>query len=84
MQGPTITWLLVYNKKIEYDQAIDAALKGLSSETEAIWISALNFELGSAYQNTAEYDKACEVLQKVMEEPFLTNAEKKIESIGCQ
>ena len=74
----------VYNKQIEYDLAIEAALKGLASETELIWISALNFELGSAYQNTAEYDKACESLQKVVEEPFLSSAEKKLGSIpGC-
>ncbi len=74
----------IYNKKIEFDLAIESAQKGLSSETEAVWISALNFELGNAFQNTAEYDKACETLKKVMEEPFLTRAEKKMGSLpGC-
>jgi tetratricopeptide (TPR) repeat protein len=74
----------IYNKKIEYDQAIEASLKGLASETDPVWISALNFELGSSFQNTAEYDKACETLQKVVEEPFLSSAEKKMGSIpGC-
>ncbi|MFO7668098.1 MAG: tetratricopeptide repeat protein [Bacteroidales bacterium] len=74
----------IYNKKIEYDQAIEASLKGLASETDPVWISALNFELGSAFQNTAEYDKACETFQKVVEEPFLSSAEKKMGSIpGC-
>lgn len=74
----------VYNKQIEYDMAIESAQKGLATETEAVWISALNFELGNAYQNTAEYDKACETLKKVVEEPFLTRAEKKMGSIpGC-
>ncbi len=64
--------------------AIEASLKGLASETDPVWISALNFELGSAFQNTAEYDKACETLQKVVEEPFLSFAEKKMGSIpGC-
>ncbi len=74
----------VYNKTIEFDKAIEAAQKGLKFETEAVWISALNFELGNAFQNTAEYDKACETLKKVVEEPFLTRAEKKMGSIpGC-
>ena len=72
-----------YNKQSEYEQAIEAALKGLASETDPIWVSALNLELGSSYQNTNEYDKACEVLKLVVEEPFLTKAEKKIGSIGC-
>lgn len=72
-----------YNKQAEYGQAIEAAQKGLGFETEPIWVSALNLELGSAYDKTDEYDKACEVLKKVVEEPFLSKAEKKISSIGC-
>ena len=75
---------LVSNKKIEYEAAIDFALKATQFETEAVWISAIYFELGHAYQNSVEYEKACEALQKVVEEPFLTRAEKKIGSIpGC-
>jgi tetratricopeptide (TPR) repeat protein len=73
----------LYNKQSEYDQAIEAALKGLASETDPMWISALNLELGSGYQNNSDYDKACEALKQVTEDPFLTNAEKKIGSIGC-
>jgi tetratricopeptide (TPR) repeat protein len=75
---------LISNKNVEYDAAVDYALKALQFETEAVWISAINFELGSAYQNSVEYEKACEALQKVVEEPFLTRAEKKMGSIpGC-
>ena len=74
---------MVYNTQVEYDKAIEAALKGLAFEKDPIWISALNFELGSGYQNTADYDKACEALKKVMEEPFLSKAEKKIGIVGC-
>ena len=74
----------VHNKKIEYDAAIEHALKGLQSETEPIFVSALNLELGHAYQNTVEYEKACEALKKVSEDPFLSAAEKKMGSIpGC-
>jgi tetratricopeptide (TPR) repeat protein len=73
----------VNNKSNEYGAAIDNALKGLEYETEPVYISGLNFELGTAYDETEEYDKACEVLKKVLEEPFLTRAEKKISNIGC-
>lgn len=75
---------LVKNKEIEYDAAIDYALKALQYETDPVWTSAINFELGHAYQNTVEYEKACEALNKVVEEPFLTRAERKLEAIpGC-
>lgn len=72
---------LVANKSVEYDKAIDYAKQALAHETEPVWISAINFELGSAYQNTADYDLACETYQKVTEEPFLSRAEGKMESI---
>ena len=75
---------LIKNKMVEYDAAIEYALKALQYESEAVWQSAINFELGSAYQNTVDYEKACEALNKVVEEPFLTSAEKKMGSIpGC-
>jgi len=74
---------LVANKSSQYDQAIEYAQKALQFETEAVWISAINYELGSAYQGNSAYDEACVALQKVTEEPFLTRAEKKIESVGC-
>jgi tetratricopeptide (TPR) repeat protein len=75
---------LISNKKVEYAAAIDYAEKALQSETESVWISAINFELGSAYENSVEYDKACEAFRNVTEEPFLTRAEKKMGSLtGC-
>ncbi len=72
---------IVSNKSVEYDKAVEYAQAALLHETEAVWISAINFELGTAFQNSADYDKACETLKKVTEEPFLGRAEKKIESI---
>ncbi|MEA3463088.1 MAG: tetratricopeptide repeat protein [Bacteroidota bacterium] len=74
---------LVANKSSQYDQAIEYAQKAAQYETEAVWLSAIYFEMGSAYQSNSAYDDACEALQKVTEEPFLTRAEKKIESVGC-
>ena len=67
----------VNNKSNEHASAIENAIKGLEYETEPVYVSGLNFELGTAYDKTDEYDKACEVLKKVVEEPFLTRAEKK-------
>jgi tetratricopeptide (TPR) repeat protein len=72
---------IVSNKSVEYDKAIEYAEKALANETEPVWISAIQFELGSAFQNTADYTKACEALKKVTEEPFLTQAEKKMGTI---
>jgi tetratricopeptide (TPR) repeat protein len=72
---------IVANKSVEYDKAIEYAQQALQHEKEAVWLSAINFELGSAYQNTADYEKACETLRKVTEDPFLERAEKKIGSI---
>lgn len=75
---------LVKNKDVQYDEAIEYAEKALEYETEPVWISAINYELGSAYQNTVEYEKACEAYKKVVEEPFLDRAERKMSSLpGC-
>jgi len=74
---------IVSNKTDQSEKAIEYAQKALLSEKETIWMSAINFELGSAYQSTKQYDEACEALQKVTEDPFLTRAEKKIEIVGC-
>jgi len=74
---------IVANKSNQADKAIGYCQQALQYEKEAIWMSAINFELGSAYQSNKQYDEACEALQKVTEDPFLTRAEKKIEVVGC-
>lgn len=72
---------IVANKGGEYDKAIENAEKALAHETEPVWISAINFELGSAFQNSDDYTRACEVLKKVTEEPFLSRAEQKMGTV---
>lgn len=72
---------IVANKAVEYDKAIEYAEKALAHETEPVWISAINFELGSAFQNSDDYTRACEALRKVTEEPFLTRAEQKMGTV---
>jgi tetratricopeptide (TPR) repeat protein len=72
---------IVANKTVDYDNAVDYSVKALQYEKDPVWISAINFELGTAYQNTAAYDQACETLKKVTEEPFLSRAESKMASV---
>jgi len=72
---------IVANKDGDNDQAIEYAEKALAHETEPVWISAINFELGSAFQSSSDYTKACEALKKVTEEPFLTRAEQKMGTV---
>jgi tetratricopeptide (TPR) repeat protein len=73
------------NKMIEFDTAIGLAKKGLEGESDPVLRSALNYELGIAYQNTANYEEACAAYNSVTEEPFLSRAEKKLETpqLGC-
>jgi tetratricopeptide (TPR) repeat protein len=74
---------IVANKSDQSEKAIEYCQQALQYEKESIWMSAINFELGSAYQSAEQYDEACEALQKVTEEPFLGRAEKKIDVVGC-
>ena len=72
---------IIANKDGDNDKAIEYAEKALAHETEPVWISAINFELGSAFQSASDYTKACEALKKVTEEPFLTRAEQKMGTV---
>lgn len=72
---------IVSNKSSNYAQAVEYAEKALAHESEPVWISAINFEMGSAFQNDNDYTSACEVLKKVTEEPFLTRAEQKMGTV---
>lgn len=74
------------NKEVQFDAAIEYALKGLEFEAdiEPIWLSALYYELGIGYHNTVKYKEACEAYNKVTEEPFFTKAENKMMTSNCQ
>lgn len=66
------------NSMVEYDEAIAYAEKAVSYEEDPVLLSALYYELGTAYQNTVRYAEACDAYNKVTEEPFFTKAEKKM------
>jgi len=65
------------NEMIEFDSAIEIAEKAVEFESDPVLLSALYFELGTAFQNTAQYAEACAALNKVTEDPFRERAERK-------
>jgi len=76
---------VIWNKSNEFDKAIQNAKKALESETDATKIAAGNYELGVGYIGIAEYDLACEAINKAMVEPFYDKAVAKKEKVpGCQ
>ena len=74
----------IYNKTLEFDKAIINGNKALENETQEIKLALINYELGTAYTNTAEYEKACEALKKAMVGDLTERAQLKIEKVpGC-
>ena len=75
---------MIYNKTLEFDKAIENALKALETETIDVKIAAINYELGNGYFNTADYKKACEALNKAMVGPIAEKAQGRKEKVpGC-
>ena len=71
---------VVYGKKGDFDKAVELGLKALQYEKAddqaKIW-----FELGGAYTNLVEYDKACDAYSKAMVDPYLETARYKMENV---
>jgi tetratricopeptide (TPR) repeat protein len=78
-------WMaFINNKKMEYDAAIEYAQKALSTETDEVKIAAINFELGNAYTNTAQYDLACAAFNNALVGPIEEMALRRKEKVpGC-
>ncbi len=76
---------VIWNKENEFDKAVESCKKALVSETDETKIAAINYELGNAYFNSAEYTLACEAFNKAMVGPFTDQAQSKKEKIpGCE
>ena len=76
---------VIWNKENEFDKAVDNCKKALTSETDETKIAAINYELGNAYFNSAEYTLACEAFNKALVGPFSEQAQTKKEKIpGCE
>jgi tetratricopeptide (TPR) repeat protein len=79
------TLALIYNKTLEFDKVIVNANKALESETVDVKIAAINYELGVAYTNTADYGKACESYKKALVGSIAEKAKAKMEKVpGCK
>ncbi len=75
---------LINNRMIEYDDAIEAGTKAAKYETDETKLSNIYYELGLSYIGNAEYEKACEALNKVTAGDSVEKAEKKKSSVpGC-
>ena len=73
----------IKNTTNEFDAALEFGKKGICVVKDPVILSGLYFQVGLAHQNSSDYDSACEAYKQVVEEPFLTKAEKKIEFVGC-
>ena len=75
---------IIYNKKLEFDKAIEYGQKALSKERDEVKVAAINFELGNAYTNTAQYDLACAAFNKALVGPIEEMAIRRKEKVpGC-
>jgi len=76
---------VIYNQTQDFDKVIANGLKALESESDAVKIAAVNYELGVAYFNTADYPKACDCFNKAMVEPIAEKAKARKEKVpNCQ
>ncbi|MCB8999460.1 MAG: tetratricopeptide repeat protein [Bacteroidales bacterium] len=76
---------VIYNQESEFDKAIESAKNALAVETDADKLSAINYELGNAYFDTADYPNACEAYGKATSGDFAEKAKIKKEKVpGCQ
>ncbi len=75
---------VIYGKQGEFEKAVEFGLKAAGYEKEAeqakIW-----YEVGNAYMNLVEYEKACEAFSKSLVEPYLNTVKHKMENVlKCQ
>ncbi len=71
----------IHNQMIEYDKAIEYAVKALENAEDEVKRAAINYELGNAYFNTAQYDLACEAYNNAMVGPFEERAMNRKEKV---
>lgn len=71
---------VAYNKAKQYDQAIEAAQKGLALEGNKN-ISATQFELGKAFEGKGDAAKACAAYKKVVDGPNAQAAQFQIKEV---
>ncbi|MFC2080815.1 tetratricopeptide repeat protein [Bacteroidota bacterium] len=75
---------VIYGKQEEFEKAVEYGLKAAELEEEAnqakIW-----YEVGNAYTNLVEYEKACDAFSKALVEPYLASVKHKMDNVlKCQ
>jgi tetratricopeptide (TPR) repeat protein len=75
---------VIYGQKGEFEKAVEYGLKAAQYEDAAdqakIW-----YELGNAYMNLVEYEKACDAFSKALVEPYLNTVQHKMDNVlNCQ
>jgi tetratricopeptide (TPR) repeat protein len=75
---------MICNFSSEFDKAIEYGNKALTSEKDPTKMAAINYELGNAYFNIADYTNACTCYNKVLTGSFAEKARiKKTKVPGC-
>ncbi len=75
---------VIYGKQGEFEKAVEYGLKAAQYE-EADDQAKIWYELGNAYMNLVEYDKACDAFSKAMVEPYLNTVKHKMENVlNCE
>jgi tetratricopeptide (TPR) repeat protein len=81
---PYFITCVIYGKQGEFEKAVEYGLKAAQYEEvddqAKIW-----YEVGNAYVNLVEYDKACEAFSKALVEPYLSTVQHKMDNVlNCQ
>ncbi len=75
---------VIYGKQGEFEKAVEYGLKAAmyedADDQAKIW-----YEVGNAYMNLVEYDKACDAYSKALVEPYLNTVKHKMDNVlNCQ
>jgi tetratricopeptide (TPR) repeat protein len=77
---------VIYGRQGDFEKAIEYGTKALEYEEEDVDRQArIYYELGNAYVNLVEYDKACEAFKKCLVEPYTASVKHKMDNVlKCQ
>jgi tetratricopeptide (TPR) repeat protein len=83
-ESPTLHYYLAatYNKKAQYQPALEHALKSLELENNRGEHAKISYEAAMAYEGLTQFDKAVEFYQRAAVGPYKASAEHKIEQLG--
>ena len=75
---------VIHGRQGEFEKALEAGTKALEYEQDDDK-AKIYYEMGNAYVNLVEYDKACAAFQNCLVEPFTASVKHKMENVlNCQ